>query len=142
MVSIYSLYGFLLGKIAHKIEEVSQLLLDEYGLSLKQFGTLAVIYEYPEASQKEIGDIQKIDRTSIGQIIDYLQGKGYIVKSQCETNRKANIIKLTENGKRCLTSLWTDIKDLENNVLSCLSDLEKHELLCVLKKVVGGLENE
>jgi MarR family 2-MHQ and catechol resistance regulon transcriptional repressor len=142
MISIHSLYGFLLGKVAQKIAEESKPLLDEYGLSLKQFGTLAVVYEYPEASQKEIGNMQKIDRTSCGQIIDQLQSKGYLIRLQCETNRKANVIRLTESGKACIESLWTDKIACEHKVLSCLSNSEKSELLRILKKVIGGMANE
>lgn len=142
MISIHSSYGFLLAKAAHKFEEVAQPSFDKFGLTPKQFGTLLVISEYPKATQKKIGEIQKIDRTSIGHIIDQLQSKGYITKSQSSSDRKANIINLTEGGNNCIKLLWKEKEDWENRVLSCLSNLEKDELFYILKKVVGVVDNE
>ena len=60
--------GFQLSKIAQEMDWRFSELLKEYQINSRDYGILLVISNKEELTQINVGDLLKIDRTTIGQL--------------------------------------------------------------------------
>lgn len=59
---------------------------------------LAILKMQPEISQKELSYLLDMRPQSLGELLSKLERNGYITRTPSETDRRVQIIKLTENG--------------------------------------------
>jgi DNA-binding MarR family transcriptional regulator len=138
--SLYDFYGFLLAKVIHRKNALFELPLAEAGLTAKEFGTMVVVSDNPDLTQKEVGSIQRIDRNSIGQIVDALEAKCLLERLQRADDRRAYNLRLTPIGKKKLEKIVPEFERCENELLSGLDAGEKKQFLELLKKI-GGFDH-
>ena len=67
--------GFQLSKIAQEMDWRFSELLKEYQINSRDYGILLAISNKEDLTQINVGDLLKIDRTTIGQLIDCLEMK-------------------------------------------------------------------
>ncbi len=71
----------------------------EWGISPPQFFVMAFLWSKDGLSQVELSQKSKIDRTTIGGIIDQLEKAGLLIRQSFPRDRRAHRIVLTEKGK-------------------------------------------
>ena len=127
--------GFKLAKAAQRMHELFEEDLTRSGITSKQNGTLLVIHEHQNLTQKEVALIQRIDQTTMGQIVDQLAEKGLLMRIKHPTDRRAYCLVLTDAGKRLINSLWVDMKQCEDVFLQKLNPNEVSQLWSLLEKI-------
>jgi DNA-binding MarR family transcriptional regulator len=133
--SIQDSLGFELAKAIQNIEELFAKELEKFGISSKHFGTLLIVSENPNITQVEAAKIQRVDRTSMGQLIDLLEGKQLLNRNKHPTDRRAYCLQLTSKGEDVVDFLWGYMKTCEEKVLSVLDEQEKMLFLNLIKKI-------
>lgn len=103
---------------------------------------MLVVFDQPNITQKEAGDAQRIDRTTIGQITDALTSKGFLERHPYPKDRRAYQLRLTPKGEETLIQLRTETIRCENECLSCLDSREKEQYLHILKTILKENEHE
>lgn len=68
-------------------------------LTREQWSVLAVLWKTDGCSQQLIADTTSRDKPSITRLIDNLVKEGYVTRKSHETDRRTNLIYLTEKGK-------------------------------------------
>lgn len=134
---LYTSYGFLFAKAHQRLQDLIQPDLEKEGLNTKQMGLLFVIQEKPGITQKEAGALQKIDRTTMTQSIDTLEGLGLVSRELCVADRRAHALHLTEKGEKTTDCLWSKLYEVQSSLFSKLSseDLSKlKEYLMIISK--------
>lgn len=138
MKTIYDSLGFLFTKASEKIQKKLAVVLQEEKISYKHMGLLLVIQEHSGISQKEAGEIQRIDRTTMTQMIDLLEGLGLVKRIPQPNNRRAYGLFLTEKGSDRVEVLWQHIQEAQGKALERLSAEEvmklKEYLLLIVKE--------
>lgn len=127
--------GFKLAKASQRMYELFESYLDQAGITSKQNGTLLIIHEHPELTQKEIALLQRIDQTTMGQIIDQLEEKNLVARVKHPSDRRAYCLVLTDAGNKLIASLWADMKRCETVFLQKLSLDEIAQLFSLLDKI-------
>ena len=105
------------------------------GLCLTDFAALEALLHKGSLSISEIQDKVQLASGSMTAAIDRLEKHGLVVRKSTESDRRARIVQLTEEGKRVATACFekhaSDLEDL----MSVLSANEKQQLYASLKKL-------
>lgn len=129
--------GFVVTKVAQRAVELTEAVLAPFGLKSRHFGTLVFLEEVGPASQQQIADRLRIDRTTMANIADDLERQGLALRRPHPQNRRANSLEITQAGVRTLAEVRPAIADVENQLFGGLSDRERGELHRLLMSVLA-----
>lgn len=135
MQTIFDSYGFLFGKVLETMVNTFEDKIREHTITAKQYGVMLVIHSNPNISQKEIGEIQKIDRTTMVSLVDYLEGKGFVKRMKNPSDRRAYYLSLTDKGIHVLDECRDILEKCELSALKPLSEEEITKLKEWLLKI-------
>ena len=136
----------------HTANDPSASINDRLIISLRDLHhTMRSLYE-GKASQKRIliilngsGAITQRDLTqrlgiqpgSASEILSKLEGSGWVVRTQNESDRRTTDISLTDSGREIAEEALKQRRKRHEEMFSCLSGEEKQELLSLLERVRG-----
>ena len=104
-------------------------------ISLPQFGALILIESNPGISQSAIASALRFDRSTLVQIIDRLEARGFVKREVSAHDRRSHALKLTPAGETTLNDLKQSIQAHEDHITSVLSPGEKNQLLLLLSRL-------
>ena len=117
-------------------------LLEDYNLTPSQFGTLAFLWHNDGASQVQLGNKMRKDRTTISGIIDRLEKEQLVQRKEDPTDRRAHLIYLTPKALTIRERLEDLATQANMDVTSMLSEKERTTLREILKKIIEGSKCE
>lgn len=135
MIDINDSYGFVLIKIARKLENSYDEILKTYSLTLKHFRVLLAIYNNNNISQKEVSELLKVDRTTVVHLVDKLEEKNYIKRETNQEDRRSFQLTLTNKGNFIMEPLWKIRSEIEMQVVNDLSRNQKK----ILKEICRNI---
>lgn len=124
--------GFKLAKSSQRMFELFADRLNQAGITSKQNGTMLLIHEHQNITQKEVAILQRVDQTTMGQIVDQLEEKQLVMRIKHPSDRRAYCLILTDTGNELITSLWADMKYCETVFLQKLNKDEIQQLFKLL----------
>ena len=130
-------WGYQLSKIAQEMGESFAKELTNYELTSRDFGILSTIYNNESLTQKDIGLLLKVDRTTMVQLIDVLESTHLVKRVSNPNDRRANFIQITEEGLSILEKNQEKLEIYEKHVVSQMSADQKkviHDIYHYLKK--------
>ena len=130
--------GFKLAKASQRMFELFAVCLDQAGITSKQNGAMLIIHEHQNITQKEVSILQRVDQTTMGQIIDQLEEKQLVMRIKHPSDRRAYCLVLTDEGSALISSLWVEMKHREDIFLQKLNKDEITQLF----KLLDILEKE
>jgi DNA-binding MarR family transcriptional regulator len=101
------------------------------------YATLAALEEFGPDSQSGLSDRTGIYRSDLVATLNELTARGLVVRAPDPADRRRNAITLTAEGHRHLKRLDVLIADAEAEFLAPLSEVEREELVRILKLIVG-----
>ena len=136
-MTLNSSFGFMLAKAAQKVANIAQEGLAPLQLDNRQVGLLATIKKYEPVTQTRISKLLRIDRTTMVALIDDLENRGLVVRTESSQDRRINNLTLTAKGTEILDQAWKKILKSEEIGLQSLSTSEKQSLIKMLEKITG-----
>jgi len=136
-MTLNSSFGFMLAKAAQRIADIAQESLNPLKLNTRQVGLLMTIKEYQPVTQIMISKLLRIDRTTMVTLIDDLENRGLVVRTESPQDRRVNNLTLTLRGNEILDLAWKKILESEEKALLSLSTSEKQRLIKILEKMTG-----
>jgi DNA-binding MarR family transcriptional regulator len=131
--------GFLLGTVLRNQEMLLENTLKDLEISLKEYALLMVISgSKQKPTQLEAGNQLRFDRTSVGQLIDGLCGKGFIERSPKPNDRRAYLLSLTAQGVDLLKQLRAIEANCTNICLSPLAPSDRSKFMNYLQTLIKG----
>lgn len=121
-------WGYTLSKVAQKMDKQFSKSLSMYGIDSRGYGVLVTLSNNDSITQIKIGELISIDRTTIGQLIDMLESKGFVKRQQNPKDRRQNLIVLTNDGKTLVAKMWQEMHQIEQGVIANLADWQKEVL--------------
>lgn len=103
-----------------------------------QFAALAMLADAPGASQRELGDALEVDRSTIADLAARLERHGLVAREQDQTDRRRNVLKLTDLGHSELKRLQPQVDAVEHAMTASLSPDEITELRRLLRRLLGA----
>lgn len=130
--------GYLLSKAHLRVHVRANEALEPLGLTVKHYGLLTLLVHEGPISQGRLGEVMKIDRTTMVALVDDLERAGHVDRTRNPEDRRAYALAATASGRRIQRDAATLMKRVYNETLSPLSAGERRELLRMLRDIVEG----
>lgn len=132
----YSRPGHLLRRlnqiaIAIFIEETT-----DTDLTTVQYAALKMAQEIPNIDQASLSSMIAIDKTSMVKVLDRLAEKGLITRTRSQTDRRSNLLNVTEAGLAVLRQVDSVIDRIEQRILAPLNKFDQTKFLKMLTQLV------
>ncbi len=134
------LCGALIKKIHDEIEKKANALLRQQDLTLSQMNVLMELEAVPghQLTLKELEALLHVAQSTAAGIVMRLEQKGFVKSFTDENDRRVKKVAITPSGMECCRNAASDIKHMETQLLSGLTDTEKEQFRDLLKKVFNG----
>lgn len=132
--------GFALHRTYMRMKAVSVRRLRPHGLTPEQFGVLAILWDNPGLSQREIASILVKDAPNVTRIIDRLESKGLVERHEDANDRRAYRMYPSSRGRLLRKTLGPAALDLRTSMFSSLSPKEQASMRLLLDKLFESLE--
>lgn len=122
-------------------KKTSRLVFEE-GLTLGQFAVLETLYS---KGPQSIGSVRDRILSSVGTIpviVKNLEQRGLIKRAEHESDKRICILHLTEDGENTIKRVIPKNFDMIRSTFSVLTEDEKRELLKLVKKIGGILDEQ
>jgi len=117
--AILSSACFQLGITGAQITRSFSLLIQHTGLTHKQVGLLAVVDTAQASSQREIAARLGVAPSLVVSLVDQLASIGAVRRTRSRTDRRVQVIEITDDGRQLLRLATDAAKKLD-------TDLRKH----------------
>ena len=114
----------------------------ELGITRGQLFVLLCIHKKEECSPKEISAFLHLDAGQLNRILTKLLETGFIYQRKNEKDRRANIVCLTEKGKKLVEESRSLFYEWDAKVLSSLEEGSRQNLMEAMKKISMDLHRE
>jgi DNA-binding MarR family transcriptional regulator len=137
-VSLSDQVGYLLSKAHMRVHNRANEELQPLGLTVKHYGLLTLLVHEGAVSQGRLGEVMRIDRTTMVALIDELERAGLVDRTRNPDDRRAYALAATAEGKRIQRRAATLMKRVYDETLSPLSADERGELRRMLIAIIEG----
>jgi MarR family transcriptional regulator, lower aerobic nicotinate degradation pathway regulator len=135
-VSLSDQIGYLLSKAHLRVHTRANEVLEPLGLTVKHYGLLTLLVHEGSVSQGRLGEVMKIDRTTMVALIDDLERAGHVDRTRNPEDRRAYALAATAPGKRVQRKAATLMKQVYAETLSPLSPAERSDLQRMLRAII------
>ena len=126
---------FLLYRAAEHSHSLANDMLARAELTARQVGILTLVIEREPMTQKALGDLLRIDRTTMVALIDDLEGKGFVVRQRHPRDRRAFLVWPTESGRAAKVEAIGILDEQQQYFLAPLTAAEQQQLGALLKRL-------
>jgi MarR family transcriptional regulator, lower aerobic nicotinate degradation pathway regulator len=126
---------FLLYRAAELSHQMANAMLARIQLTARQVGILTLVTEWEPMTQKALGDMLRIDRTTMVSLIDDLERKGYVVRRRHPRDRRAFLVQPTPSGCAAKVRAVAILDEQQSRFLAPLTSAEREQLGTLLKRL-------
>jgi DNA-binding MarR family transcriptional regulator len=131
-------FGYLLKHARERLSVLSSEALEPLGVSGRELAVMTVLVHGEPPSQLEAAQRLAIDRTTMVALLDELEAKGLVERRADATDRRRNIVALTERGHLTLIDGARATDQAERIFLASLSRADADRLRRMLQAIVDG----
>ncbi len=131
------LCGALIKQIHDELEKKANALLRQQELTLSQMNVLMELEAAPnhQLSLKELEGLLHVAQSTAAGIVVRLGQKGFVESFTDAGDRRVKMVSITPSGMACCQNAASDVKDMEEQLLSGLTEPEKILFRDLLEKV-------
>lgn len=130
----------VLMKSSKSIQEQIKKDISKHGMKTSDFTILEALYHKGRQTVRQISEAVLINTGSITYVIDKLETKNLLERSNCKEDRRVVYIQITEQGKQLMDEIFPKHQSVIEEIFSGLTAEEKKTLIELLKK--AGKEGE
>src|SRR5688500_8708515 len=119
-IEMSDLVGPLLGRAHARLRAQVDAALATHDLHARQFGALVVLAAEGPLSQRRLGAVQGVDRTTTVAVLDALQARGLVERRRNPSDRRVYTVHLTADGRRVLRKAEGAVLRAEQRFLAAL----------------------
>ncbi|WP_422123238.1 MarR family winged helix-turn-helix transcriptional regulator [Planococcus sp. X10-3] len=122
-------------RAADAIREVIKSDAASNGLNPTEFSVLELLYHQGRQPIQAIGKKVLIASSSITYVVDKLEAKNYVGRSECAEDRRVTYAELTEEGRKLMDRIWPEHEAKIDELFEGLKENETEAIIDDLKKV-------
>lgn len=122
-------------RAADAIREVIKSDAANNSLNPTEFSVLELLYHQGRQPIQSIGKKVLIASSSITYVVDKLEVKKYVRRTECSEDRRVTYAELTEEGKGLMDRIWPEHETKINELFEELEENETEAMISDLKKV-------
>jgi MarR family transcriptional regulator, 2-MHQ and catechol-resistance regulon repressor len=113
--------------------------VQEYGLTVPQFGALEALYHLGPLSLGELADKLLVTGGNVTYVMDRLEGQGLVSRYRRSDDRRVVEAKLTEEGRALVASVFPGHAEYVEHLCRHLGTEDQNELRRLLKALGKGI---
>ncbi|WP_339230175.1 MarR family transcriptional regulator [Oceanobacillus sp. FSL K6-2867] len=125
----------VLMKAYKSIEERIKKDISSHGMRTSDFAILEALYHKGKQTIRQISEAVLINTGSITYVIDKLENKELLERSNCKDDRRVVYIQLTEQGRQLMENIFPKHQKVIEDLFDGISEEEKKTIIHVLKTV-------
>jgi MarR family transcriptional regulator, 2-MHQ and catechol-resistance regulon repressor len=131
-----SLKAFVvLMKASKSVQELIKNDISNYGMRTSDFEILEPLYHKGKLTVREVSEAVLINTGSITYVIDKLEKKGLIERSNCKDDRRVVYIHITEEGKKLMDDIFPQHQQVIEALFDGISEADRKTMIDALKKI-------
>ena len=127
--------SFLLSKLAQEGNDFTQRHLAELGIKSRHYAVLSALDYNGPLSQQAVGELLRIDRTTMVAIVDELERFGFAARTPDARDRRAYRLELTPAGRGTLDSAEQLVARANAELVAPLRPADQRQLLDLLRQL-------
>jgi DNA-binding MarR family transcriptional regulator len=134
-------FSRLPGHLIRRVHQVSTAYFaEECGgeLTAVQYAALVAIGSHPGIDATRLAEIIFFDRSTIGDVLDRMEGKGWIRREYTLSDRRIKRLDLASAGQEVLHNVEPGIRRVQDRLLAPLTAAEAKTLVRLLGKMADG----
>ncbi|HWI31980.1 MAG TPA: MarR family winged helix-turn-helix transcriptional regulator [Microbacterium sp.] len=105
------------------------------GLRVRSYSVLALAAGGRRPSQRELAELLRLDPSQVVALVDDLQSRGLVIRRPDPSDRRANVVIATEDGRIAYAAAAASVSEAQNNLLGGLSAGERTQLAALLRRL-------
>ncbi|GGP13184.1 MarR family winged helix-turn-helix transcriptional regulator [Oceanobacillus neutriphilus] len=122
-------------KASKALEEVTKQDIKKHGMRASDFAILEALYHKGRQTIREISESVLISTGSITYVIDKLEKKELLIRTNCPDDRRAVYLEITVKGKQTMDDIFPKHQQVIEELFEGISESDKKTVIDVLKKV-------
>ncbi|HEY6835667.1 MAG TPA: MarR family transcriptional regulator [Gaiellaceae bacterium] len=127
--------AFLLKRLGFAAKERAMRVYEETGLSPYHHAILVALDDETHETQGSIADALGYDRGQLVGLLDELEERGLVERRRDPSDRRRQIVEMTQEGKRALNRLRAVSQRLDDDLMSPLDPAEQRKLHALLLRL-------
>jgi DNA-binding MarR family transcriptional regulator len=129
--------GYLLKHAQLRLAEHAGPALVPLGVTGRDLAVLTVLDAVVPLSQQQAASRLGIDRTTMVELVDQLEGRGLVARGSDPADRRRNLVHLTGEGRRVLSDGARATRNAESTFLAALDPAAAEQFRKSLKLLLG-----
>jgi len=135
-------FDILVGKISTAINRAFLRSFAAEGIEIttEQWSVLACLWNKDKVTQQTLCTLTAKDKPSMTRLIDKLEKRNLVTRVSDHTDRRINLIHLTDAGAKLEAKATELVQEIANRTLSNVTEEELDAVRLVLRKIMGNLK--
>jgi len=112
---------------------------EPFGLPTGSLTLMSLIAQNPGSSQVELAQYAGITGPSLVGIVDELERRGLVQRVRSTTDRRRNMLVVTEKGERTVAALFAEVRHIEDPIQQELSPEELDKFIEYIERANAAL---
>lgn len=135
-VTLQQLTGFLLRRAyVLSLEHAEACIGDDS--TVREVPVLTLVRDDEPISQRRLGELLNLNRTTTGKLVDTLEAKGWVVRDRDARDRRSYALRLTGEGRDSLAALHSSLDRGEAHLTTALTTAEQKRLAAALRTLLA-----
>lgn len=113
----------------------------ESGVTPVQYAVLHTLAEHPGIDQRSLARSVSFDTSTIGGVIDRLEARGLLTRSNSPQDRRVRLLQLTADGDALLAQLTPPMQRTQERILESFSAAERKDFMRLMQKAIAHHED-
>jgi len=138
---VFESFSRLPGHLVRRVHQVSTAYFaEECGgdLTAVQYAALVAIGSHPGIDATRLSQAIFFDRSTIGDVLDRIESKGWIVRVSAQNDRRIKSLKLSRSGHEVLRQVAPAIRRVRERLLAPLTPGEAKTIVRLLTKMADA----
>ena len=136
-LEVHRRLGYLVKHTFVLLEELNDRALAPFDLTGRELSLLMTLADLGSPSQQEAAEALHIDRTTMVAYVDLLESKGLVARRPDPSDRRRNVVEVTDEGQRTLGLARQASDAAERELLAPLSAADQRRLREALAAIAG-----
>ena len=141
-VNEQEVFSILTGKISSTINRalLRAFSQEELHITTEQWSVLSCLWKEDRVTQSDLCDLTRKDKPSMTRLIDNLQRSKIVVRVPHATDRRVNLIHLTQYGASLREKVGAVVQSVVDKALENISESEVTVARTVLNQIIANLD--
>ncbi|MEX0871357.1 MAG: MarR family transcriptional regulator [Aquisalimonadaceae bacterium] len=113
----------------------------DFGITPVQYAALIAVEQSPGIDATRLSALIAFDRSTLGNVLERLEARGLIARSEDKNDRRVKLLRLTRQGRRLLADVKPAVGRVQERILEPLRPPDREQFMVLLEQLVS-LNNE